>query len=275
VWLLDEQVHHSIESADDGTLWAPGIAVDGLADSQWLQERVRDDAILQLSQQGRVMQRISVIGLLRRNGLQALALGLSGEALRLDPIHLNQITPAASDTAHWRRGDLLLSLRNISTVLLYRPATGQVLWHRTGPWLNQHAAMFVDDSRVSVFDNNVHYPAPPASRAFVTPQDHSRVFLVDLATGAMERPYDRTLSQVQLQTVSQGRARVLPGGDLFVEDTTGGRLLRVTADKVVWSWVNDYDATHIGLLGWSRYLTEGEAAGPLQALARRACRTPS
>ena len=81
------------------------------------------------------------------------------------------------------------------------------------------------------------------------------------------------LSAAKPATLTEGRARLLPDGGLFIEDTNNGRLLRFTADRLLWSRVNDFDATHIGFLSWSRYLTADEAAAPLRAIGARACAT--
>ncbi|MFY9513633.1 MAG: arylsulfotransferase family protein [Rubrivivax sp.] len=271
-WVLDEHIHHSVELADDGTLWVPGVATDGLASNPWLQAQVQDDALVQVSQDGRVLRRISVIGLLRRHGLQAMAVGQWGGVPRSDPIHLNQITPALTDGQHWKRGDLLVSMRNTSTVLLYRPSSDEILWHRSGPWLNQHDARFVGSDRISVFDNHAVVAAPPEPRAFLQDSDRSRIFLVNLAKGTLEQPYARALEQVRLRSPSQGRSLVLDNGDVFVEDTPNGRLMRLSRDAQVWAWVNDYDSEHIGLLNWSRYLQPAEVQAALAALAQRHCK---
>lgn len=273
VWVLDEVVHHSNELDDEGTIWTGGISSDGFPDNEYLRDRIRDDAILRVSQDGKVLERYSIAKILRESGLKALLMGMNGESLQVDPIHLNQVRKAERDTPFWRYGDLLISMRNLSTVLLYRPSTRKVVWYSTGPWMRQHDADFIDDHRISVFDNNV-YSGAPEDQPFVVKGETNQVFVYDFATGQATQPYAHLLSQARPATYYEGRARVLPDGGLFVEESNLGRILRFTPDRLLWSFVNDYDSTHLGVSSWSRYLTPEEAAPTLKDLAGKECPAP-
>lgn len=270
VWVLDDVMHHSNELDLDGSLWVPSVSKDGLADNPWLNDRIQDNALAHVSTGGRVLDKQSFARILRDNGLQAMLLGTSGHQLNKDPIHLNEIRVARQSGRHWQRGDLLMSARHLSTVFLYRPSTGKILWHQTGPWMNQHSADFVDDHRISVFDNNVVSGAPK-EHAFLLPSDTNRVLLYDFDTGQASQPFATLLAETRPITITEGRARVLPDGGLFIEETNYGRQLRFTQDRLLWSRVNDYDVKRIGMVSWSRYLTADEARVPLQALAAGHC----
>ncbi len=270
VWVLDEVIHHSNELDDEGTIWTGGLSSEGFSDNPYLKERIRDDAIVRVSQDGKVLERYSIAKILRSNDLESLLMGTNGEWLQTDPVHLNQVRRAERDTAYWRRGDLLLSMRHNSTVMIFRPSTGKIVWYRQGPWMNQHDADFIDDHRISVFDNNV-YSGGPEEQPFMVKGDSNQVFVYDFATGAATQPYAKLLSQAKPATAFEGRARILPDGGLFVEETSLGRILRFTSDRLLWSYVNDVDATRIGVLSWSRYLTAEEAAPLLRDLAARQC----
>jgi hypothetical protein len=271
VWVLDETIHHSVEVSGDGTLWAPGVSADGLAGNDWLRELVRDDALVQLSVDGKLIQKLSFSQILISNGLQSL-LGGFGWELNRDPIHMNQIQIAPNDTKHWQRGDLLISARHLNTLFLYRPSTGRVLWHQTGPWMNQHSAEFVGEHLISVLSNNMVSGTPP-EHAFLNASDVNRVFLFDFDTGSVTEPFAGLLAKARPVTVTGGRAQILPDGGLFFEETNYGRHLRFTKDALLWSRVNDYDDARIGMVSWSRYLSADEAREPLKALAARACNT--
>lgn len=274
VWVLDEIFHHSIELDPSGDIWAPSITQDGFPDNPWLRNRIRDDALARVSADGRLLDRRSFARILRDNGLQALLMGTSkvlyNEDPIHDPIHMNQIQVSHRDSKHWKQGDLLISSRHLSTVFLYRPSTGRILWHMTGPWMNQHSADFVDDHRISVFDNNI-VAGPPKEHAFMAPGDTNRVLLYDFDSRQVTQPFAALLAEAKPVTITAGRARVLPDGGLFVEETEYGRHLRFTRDRLLWSRVNDYDDRRIGAVVWSRYLTADEVRGPLQALSTRRC----
>lgn len=273
IWVLDEDVHHSNElDASGAAVWVPSVSQDGLSDSSWLRDRIRDDALANFSLEGRLLDKRSFIRILRDNDMHAMVLGTIGVRANEDPIHMNQIQVALYNSRHWNRGDLLISSRGLSTVFLYRPSTGRILWHKTGPWMNQHSVDFVDGHRISVFDNNIVRGAPK-EHAFLTPGDTNRVFLYDFDTKQASQPFAALLAEARPVTITEGRARVLPDGGLFIEETEYGRHLRFTRDRLLWSRVNDYDDQYIGLVSWSRYLTADEAKRPLQALASRQCPT--
>jgi hypothetical protein len=269
-WVLNESLHHSNELDDDGNIWVPSFSNEGFADNPWLQQAMRDDALAKVSPEGRLLERRSFTRILRDNGLQALLIGSQGPQLNDDPIHMNQISVARATTDHWERGDLLVTSRHLSTVFLYRPSTDRIVWHRTGPWLTPHAAAFAGDHAISVFSNNIVSGAP-GGHAFLVPGDFNRVMVHDFRTGEVSEPYLAQLESARPVTVTGGRARLLPDGGLFVEETDHGRHLRFTREGLLWSRVNDYDATRIGAVMWSRYLTAEEVKAPLGALSGRGC----
>ncbi|MCH8857610.1 MAG: hypothetical protein IIA03_15585, partial [Proteobacteria bacterium] len=50
--------------------------------------------------------------------------------------------------------DVVLSARNISTVFLFRPSTGKIVWLKTGPWLNQHDVDYHGNGNYTIFGND-------------------------------------------------------------------------------------------------------------------------
>ena len=184
---------------------------------------------------------------------------------------MNQISVAHTTTEHWQRGDLLISNRNISTLFLYRPSPGKIIWHQTGPWMNQHSAAFVGDHQISVFDNNVFVGKEFASHSFITPKDANRVMVYDFKTKQVTEPYAKLLQQAKPVSITEGRAQILEDGGLFLEETNYGRHLRFTKDRLLWSRVNDWDDRRVGMVAWSRYLTPEEVAEPLKAISNLNC----
>ncbi|HKO87183.1 MAG TPA: arylsulfotransferase family protein [Burkholderiales bacterium] len=271
VWVIDKVIHHSNELALDGkSIWSPSIAEGYFSANPLLNERLRDDSLARISFDGEVLENISVSKILIENGLQGLLLGTGGHQFQEDPIHLNHISVASADSKYWKRGDLLLTARTPSAVFLYRPSTGKIVWHRTGPWMNQHSARFVDDHRISILDNNVVSGAPK-SQPFALPGQVNRLLVYDFETDEITEPYAKLLEQAKPVTWTQGLAKILPDGGLFVEETNFGRHLRFTKDKLLWSRVNDYDKNNIGIVARSRYLSPQQVEKPLAAIAARQC----
>ena len=272
-WVIDEAFHHSNEMALDGvSIWTSAVSIGYFSDNSRLEEKLRDDSLARVSLDGKVLENHSFSKILIDNGFRALLLGSSGYHFNGDPIHINQISVASTDTKHWKRGDLLITARHMSTVFLYRPSTGKIIWHQQGPWMNQHSALFVDDNRISIFDNNV-YSGFNSNQPFVKPEETNRVWIYDFTTQQVTQPYAKLLREARPVTISEGRAQVLSDGGLFIEESNFGRHLRFTKDKLLWSRINDYDNNYVGLLSWSRYITAKEVEKPLAAIASHQCGT--
>ena len=187
-----------------------------------------------------------------------------------DPIHLNDIQPVLVSGPHWQRGDLFLSLRNLSTVMLYRPSTGRILWHRSEPWLFQHDVSIVDDHRISVFDNHWRFAWDQPEQAEVDGNNH--VLVYDFASDTISDPLAGALKRLDFHTRAQGRATPLANGDFMLEETEYGRVLRVAPDGTVrWRYIAADSAQRRYELRWSRYLdTIADGIG-IQAAEKAKC----
>lgn len=270
-WVLGKEMHHSNELDETGkALWIPSVSQDGIPDNPWLQQNIRDEALAHVSTEGKMLEVRSFARILINNDLEGLLLGNYGTAFNADPFRLNQIKVALNNSNYWHKGDLLISAGNLSTLFLYRPATDKIIWHQTGPWMNQNSVDFVDDHRISVFNNNVVLGVP-AGHSFLKPEASNQVMVYDFDDKQVSEPFAELIANAKPRTIKGGRARLLPDGGLFVEETNNGRHLRFAADHLMWSRVNDYDAERIGLVSWSRYLTAEEVATPLKALSAKKC----
>ena len=270
-WVVGGDFSHSVEVDEElGSIWTVAVGGGGYADNRWLASRVIDDAIGEFDLQGRLVALTSVAGLLRRNGLDWLLFGFQGSVFSSDPLHLNQISVARYSTDFWRRGDLLLSLRNISTIIIYRPSEDRVVWIKSGPWANQHSALFFGDTAISVLSNNSNV-AVPKPYGSLPPAGLSKVFVYDFSEDALVQPFSDLLRDATFSTLTQGRAQLLRDGGLFVEETDRSRLMRFSKDRLVWSWSNGFGPRHFGALAWSRYLYADEVEPVLESVRRKGC----
>jgi len=205
---------------------------------------------MHLTAAGQVLSRTAVIDLLDANNMGQL---WRGRPYSDDPIHLNDIQPVPGDGPYWRAGDLLISLRNLSLLLLYRPPTGKVVWSRGLPWRFQHDVSVLDDHRISVFDNHWRFAWDQPEQA--EPDGTNRMLVYDFATDQVSEPLARAFRDLNIHTRAQGRATPLPGGDTMVEETELGRVVRLAADGTVrWNFISaDADRNRFELR-WTRYI---------------------
>lgn len=250
VWTLDHHFHHSVEQDHDGNLVVP----------IWLKEAVspfafREDGIAWVSPDGRLLKTVSLTELFLKAGRRDLLYGIG--PWEEDRYHLNDCEPVLEDAGELRRGDLLLSIRNLSVVALYRPSESALLWIRTGPWLNQHDIDRLPDGRYSIFGNDVLRYSND-NIVHVNENGAAEIYLYDADTSAVETPWTPVLRREDVRTKTQGRSRVFDNGDVFVEATDTVRLLRLSRESLRWEFIPESAPGILGALHWSRYLTPEE-----------------
>lgn len=244
-WVIDGIFHHSLERAADGTLWIPyrlaRSNVPGVG------AKFADEALAQVDERGKLIRVERLIDILDRNDLGGLWRGRPYEE---DPFHLNDIQPVLTSGPYWQKGDVILSLRNMSMIALYRPSTGRILWSRAGPWSAQHDVSILDDHRIMVFDNHVRWGY--SGRRV---DGNSRLLIYDFATDKVSSPLAATFARRDIRTATQGRATPLANGDILVEETERGRLMRIAPDgSLRWRYVSADSRGRRLWLSWSRYL---------------------
>ncbi|MDB5139707.1 MAG: Arylsulfotransferase [Mucilaginibacter sp.] len=252
VWVINGSYNHSLEYDADGNVWAPSV----IRNSRFLSEilpQYHDDAITKIKQNGKVLFQKSIAQILIENGYRWLLLGTG--KYEADLLHLNDIQPALISSRFWKKGDLLISLRHKSTVLLYRPETNKIIWLKIGPWISQHDVDFIDSSRIGVFGNNVIRYSDSDNKLI---DGYNEEYIYDFKTGKIETPYTKFLKTAQISTITEGRSDVLSNGDLFIEETNNNRLLRGNRNEIIWQYVNKIDDHSVGALSWSRYISKEE-----------------
>lgn len=130
-------------------------------------------------------------------------------------------------------GDIVVSFRQISTVVIIDRRTGQVTWKLGAPPLSgQHAPVPLQNGNLLLFDNGPHR------------LDHSmpfsRVIEVELATKQIAWSYqEKYLYQFFSPRISN--AQRLPNGNTLVCEGDFGRLFEVTHEgELVWEFVNPH-----------------------------------
>ena len=245
-WIINYPHHHSIELSANNTLWSPSVTENFDIDSEQYRKELRDDSLSEIDLDGKQIQNISFSRILNQNGLTAHLLGTIGFSNNSDPIHLNQITPAKNSSNYWQQGDLLISARHLSSVYIYRPSTGKIIWYQQGPWLNQHSVKFFKDRFITVFGNDVY------RGDFILPEKYNQVYLHDLSSGKTSLIHQEAIKALQPTTATEGRATLLDDMSLFVEETNNSRIFKINPQgKLQWSFINEYNSTNLGSISWS------------------------
>tara|TARA_B100000963_G_C22633785_1_gene676406 strand:+ start:2012 stop:3373 length:1362 start_codon:yes stop_codon:yes gene_type:complete len=257
--LFENQVdafRHSIEINEDQELWVPSYlypqqtAKEKIGRQPLYESGFHDDAITKLNSDGEVIFQKSVSDIFIKNGLEYLLFATGDQRFTYDPIHLNDIQPVNFDTKYWKKGDLFLSFRHQSMVILYRPSTDNIIWIGTGPFFHQHDVDILDDHRISVFNNN--------SKDFLdgdVVDGNNQVVIYDFSTEKYSLYLNEGLINNDVRTITEGRSQILPNGDLFIEESNYGRTLFFNNNgDLQWTHVNRGVNGNIGRVSWSRIL---------------------
>ncbi len=256
----EDRFHHSIEKDIDGNLWVPSHMYPQTLDSKKVGRKnlydngYHDDAIVKLSADGEILFKKSVSEIFIENDLEYLLFSVGNNKFNNDPIHLNDIQPVDVDGKFWKKGDVFLSLRHQSMVLLYRPFTNQIIWKGTGKYFHQHDVNILNDHKISVFNNN--------SKNFEGGNfvdGHNEISIYNFKLDQYSSYLDDSLVKNDVRTITQGRSKILLNGDLFIEETDAGRILYFDQKgNLRWTYINRADNGKNYLLSWSRILYSKE-----------------
>ena len=264
LWLQDKLLaHHSTESDGEGGVWMPGLIEPPTFTD--VQPDWREDAFLHLDADGNILSMESLPQLFMEKGRDWALFNASHR--ERDPVHLNDIQPVLQDGPFWKKGDLFLSMRHTSEIMLYRPSTREIVWSKQGPWLAQHDVDILDDHRIAIFDNHA-YDRGLGARV----DGANRVTIYDFTTGQTTGPWDKALAELGVETLSEGLFSILPDGTLMVEEENSGRLLFLAPDGAVRAtYINNAEDGKTYRLGWSRWIDPALGDQALKSLAGVSC----
>lgn len=255
-------LHHSTEIDHEKNLWVPIRYFPIKKISRKLGTiNFQDDGISKINLNGKLLYEKSIIEILFENKLDSL---IYGGPTSDDPIHLNDIQPALKDTKYWKKGDLFLSLRNQSMIILYRPSTNKIIWYKQGPWKHQHDVDIVDESKISIFDNNI-------SLDFFNGGNNNYA-IYDFEKNEVTYPYSKSFIEYNISTKSGGLSDTVNSNEIFVEESNNGRLMIINKNgDIIWYYLNKDKKNMSYILSWSRYIQKNNLSSTIDKLKKNKC----
>ena len=259
VWLVDRQTHHSISLDHKGNVVVPVVSQS--PPDKNINPTREDGYIVVDPNTGEVIFEENLRDILEINSYFGLLYGIG--IPEQDLIHLNDVEIILKNDAFVKKGDLVFSLRNLSTVFLYRPSSKKIIWLKNGPWLKQHDVDYIGDGNFTIFDNGVIDDAyfseikenQPAHRYI---KNNNSIMNYNMKNDTITKIFLLT-EKNSIFTPTQGLHRILRNKDVFVEESDMAILHRVSKDqKLVWSYVHNISKEFIGSQHWSRYYYEDE-----------------
>jgi len=231
VWSVRARFHHDNWIDDDGRIYAlvrredriPAIDPDVDCVVDWVEV---------LSPDGDVLDELSVLDAIRRSPYAyLLPLSEVGTLDRddgaIDVLHTNHVEVfdghLADRSPLFARGNLLLSLRALSAVVILDGKTHEVLW-LWGPnnLLYQHDPTLLDNGHLLIFDNGIK---------------RSRIVELDPLTERIVWRYTAD----DLFSRSRGSVQRLPNGNTLITETNTGYVFEVTPEgERVWTFADPH-----------------------------------
>ncbi len=142
----------------------------------------------------------------------------------MDVLHANAVSVLHKDVAGCcKKGDLLVSLRELDLVLVYNRRSKKVVWQwGPGEISRQHHPRQLANGNFLIFDNGVS-------------KEQSRI--VELEPSQKKIVWQYT--DKKFYSEERGSSQMLPNGNILVTDSNSARVFEVTRKgKVVWEFYN-------------------------------------
>jgi len=237
LWKLDNHGHHSVSLGPHQTVWVPAEQIISEKTTPYLghQGPLRAYQLQQINFDGSIIRTIDLLDLFFKNDLDGflyMRVPSGGGWATGDTLHLNdiEVVPENYPLSIFDPGDLLVSLRDIQTLVVIDPDTEQIKWTYTGGFVRQHDPDILPSGKISIYDNRPHRKMDPESQAV------SRI--VELDPETLER---RTLigedSNETFFSHITGSHTHLENGNILIAASQQGRLLEFTPDgRLVWRY---------------------------------------
>jgi len=238
--------HHDLTRLDNGNTLVMAsvlVNVDYISNKQLI-----DDCLIEIDHSGKIVwtwftwQHFPEFGF--TDTAKSQIFGRGG-----DWAHANSVTivpPNALFDPRFRQGNVIISYRNLNTIIVVDRSTGAIVW-QMGPndaqTIGQHYVQMIPfglqgGGRLIAFDNGAAGGYPPVSR------EYTRVVEIDTASKTIPWKYSASNSGVQdwsFYSPFIGGAQRLQAGNTLITEGTKGRIFEVTSTgAIVWEYMSPY-----------------------------------
>jgi len=208
-----------------------------------------DDALSLISNDGEIKYQKSVTEIFVENNMEQLIFANASDKFKNNPLHLNDIQPVNIDGEFFKKGDIFFSLRHQSMIVLFRPSTNKILWKSSGKFFFQHDVDVIDNSRISLFNNNV--------KNFYNGQrvhGNNEVLIYNFQNNSFQSYLSASLQAEDVRTLTGGLHTILENNDLFIEESDFGRFIYFNSNGTLrWQYVNRWQ-DQVYRVAWSRVI---------------------
>lgn len=258
LWSREGNFHHDLSVTADGRIHVLDRTYELRPEIHPELETVVD-LVTVLSSDGELIEQISILDLVQESPYRFVLPSMAGREIdptrsNVDILHTNHVEVFDGSLEHlsplYRAGNLLLSMRTPSTVLIADPDAREVLWV-WGPsnLVYQHHPTLLDDGHLLVFNNGV---------------ERSEVVELDPLNDRVAWRY----SAEDFFSRTRGSVQRLPNGNTLITESDTGYVFEVTPDgERVWAFANPFftdDGARMAMWRMTRFFS-GDPRLPLTA----------
>jgi len=226
VWAFRARTHHDVFPDRSGGFWVLTREMRTVAEVR-PDDPVWEDFVAQLTPEGRLVRRVSILEAFRRSAYAPMLTRLPPGP---DVFHTNSLVvldgSLAGRSPHFREGNILLTIRHLDAVAVLDPQEERIVWALSGQWRLPHGARLLGNGHLLLFDNLGSMRAS------------SRVLELDPLTQEVLWRFGG-VSGEDLFSESSSFVQRLSNGDTLIGESNFGRAVEVTPDhRVVWEFVN-------------------------------------
>ena len=232
IWKFSKMAHHQVDVASDGRI---AVMLNDEITQPWeglnIKVPFREDQVVILSPEGQQRQYISILRAIQDSPWKGVLKHIRQQKSFDDKLHANAAKFITAEQAELlpnaREGDLLISLRNIDTILVLDPRREKVRWAMRGPWMMQHDPHILSNGNIMLFDNHGGLKNPR----------QSRILEIDPHTNQIVWEWPGEI-EFDMYTSVNGALEPLENGNVLIAESSRGRMLEVTREgEVVWEYI--------------------------------------
>lgn len=231
LWANPNRAHHDLFVEADGTIYV--LTRRGTIIPRILPGAILEDFVTVLDSDGKQLRSVSLLEAYEKSPFAPV---LNTAQPGGDLFHTNTVQVLdgrfADRSPAFRKGNVLFSCREISTIGVLDMETEKVVWSLSGPWHRQHQPDFIESGDMIIFDNL------GSALPHLHPNGRSKIIEFDPLTQEIKWTYEGTEDD-PFQSDTCGTAQRLPNGNTLIAETESGRAFEVTRDKdIVWEYMN-------------------------------------
>jgi hypothetical protein len=228
LWAYRGPFHHDLDVTDDGRIFVLTRRQNPEHPDLGNRVPIIEDFITILSAEGELIRQVSLIDALVRSAYRKLIVGRV--ALTGDLLHTNTVELLGgrleSRSRAFRKGNALVSFRNIDVIGVVDLESEKLVWALTGMWKMQHQPTVLGNGNLLLFDNHGG------------PDGNSKVIEFDPFTQEIAWAFEGDESN-RFYSYYSGSHQRLANGNTLVTSSTEGRVFELTPDRgIAWEWIN-------------------------------------